>query len=251
MSENNGGGATIVASAILGLCILGAGFIVGQASERASAQVLAGVTAAVDDLGDALGGPPPGPPGRAEAPPRRGPDPDKRYDVEIAGSPTVGPEDAKVTIVEFSDFQCPFCARVNPTLTQIQDEYGDQVRIVFKHLPLAFHDKAPAAHAASEAAHRQGKFWEMHDKIFANQREISEENYVIWAGEIGLDVEQFKKDSASAQVKGKVSSDLTEASKLGVSGTPGFFINGRFTAGAKPFSSFKVMIDEELQDDKG
>lgn len=250
MANQEGGKSTVAAAVILGLCILGAAVIVGEAAERASSQLIAGITEAVEDF-EASVAAPPAPPARAEAPPRRGPDPDKRYEVNVAGAPSMGPADAEVTIVEFSDFQCPFCARVNPTLKQIRDEYGDQVRVVFKHLPLAFHSKAPAAHAASEAAHRQGKFWEMHDKIFANQREISEENYVVWAGEIGLDVEQFKKDSSSGAVKKKVDSDLQEAGKLGVSGTPGFFINGRFTAGAKPFSSFKVMIDEELEDDKG
>ncbi len=250
MANQEGGKSTIAAAAILGLCILGAAFIVGQAAERASSELIAGITGAVEDF-EATIAAPPAAPKRAEAPPRRGPDPDKRYKLNTAGAPSMGPDDAKVTIVEFSDFQCPFCARVNPTLKQIREEYGDQVRVVFKHLPLAFHSKAPAAHAASEAAHRQGKFWEMHDKIFENQREISEENYVVWAGEIGLDVEQFKKDSSSGDVKKKVSSNQGEASKLGVSGTPGFFINGRFTAGAKPFSSFKVMIDEELEDDKG
>lgn len=247
--QQGGGGALILAAAIVGICFLGGAFMVSQATERASAQILAGVTDAIEDFELALGAPPP--PSRPEPPPRRGPDPDKRYEVDLKGAPTMGPDDAEVTIVEFSDFQCPFCARVNPTLAQLREDYGDKVRVVFKHLPLAFHSKAPAAHAAGEAAHRQGKFWEMHDKIFENQREISEENYVIWAGEIGLDVEQFKKDSASPEVKAKVNADLQEAGKLGVSGTPGFFINGRFTAGAKPVSSFKVIIDEELEDDKG
>ena len=151
-----------------------------------------------------------------------------------------------MTLVEFSDFQCPFCARVSPTLEQIRAEYGEQVRIVFKHLPLSFHAKAPAAHAAGEAAHKQGKFWEMHDKIFENQRQMSEENYVIWAGEIGLDVEQFKTDMASKEVKAKVARDVKEAGALGVSGTPGFLNNGRYLSGAMPFAEFKIVIDEEI-----
>ncbi len=120
------------------------------------------------------------------------------------------------------------------------------MQIVFKHLPLRMHSKAPAAHAASEAAHRQGKFWEMHDQIFANQRALSPEKYVEYAKEIGLDVEKFKRDVVSAEVKKRVDADAKQASSLGVTGTPGFFINGRFLSGARPFASFKVLIDEEL-----
>jgi predicted DsbA family dithiol-disulfide isomerase len=88
----------------------------------------------------------------------------------------------------------------------------------------------------------------MHTKIFENQREMSEENYITWAGDIGLDVERFKKDSASAETKKRMNDDMEEASALGVSGTPGFFINGRFVSGAKPFSEFKIVIDEELKE---
>jgi protein-disulfide isomerase len=109
------------------------------------------------------------------------------------------------------------------------------------------HSKAPAAHAAAEAAHRQGKFWEMHDLIFANQREMSPEKYVEYAGQIEIDVERFKRDVAAASVKQKIDADAQEAAKLGVTGTPGFFINGRFLRGARPFNSFKELIDEELK----
>jgi protein-disulfide isomerase len=121
------------------------------------------------------------------------------------------------------------------------------VNIVFKHLPLPFHDKAQGAHAAAEAAHLQGKFWEMHDKIFAEQRAMSPAKYLEYASTIGLDVEQFKKDLSSAKVKDRISEDMAQAAKLGVTGTPGFFINGRFLSGAQPFSSFKRLIDEELK----
>jgi protein-disulfide isomerase len=117
---------------------------------------------------------------------------------------------------------------------------------VWKHLPLAMHAKAPAAHAASAAAHKQGKFWEMHDLIFANQKEMSPAKYLEWAAQIGLDMEQFKRDLASAQVKKTVDDDAAEAAKMGITGTPGFFVNGRFLRGAKPFEDFKKLIDEEL-----
>jgi protein-disulfide isomerase len=157
-----------------------------------------------------------------------------------------GNPDAKIAVVEFSDFQCPFCSRVNPTMAQIEREYGDDVRIVFKHMPLRIHPKAPAAHAAAEAAHRQGKFWEMHDLIFADQRGMNTEKYEEYATQNGLTLEQFKRDASSAEVKKKVEGDLAEAAKLGVTGTPAFFVNGRFISGAQPYTTFKSMIDEEL-----
>jgi protein-disulfide isomerase len=113
-------------------------------------------------------------------------------------------------------------------------------------MPLSFHAKARDAHAASEAAHRQGKFWEMHDKIFEKQKEMSPEKYVVYAGEIGLDVELYKKDVASASVKKKIDADAREAQKLGATGTPAFFVNGKFLSGAKPFAAFKEVIDKEL-----
>lgn len=121
------------------------------------------------------------------------------------------------------------------------------MKIVFKHLPLAMHKQAPAAHAAAEAAHRQGRFWDMHDLIFANQRQLTAEKFYEHAATLNLDVEQFKKDYLSAEVKKAVDADAKEAGSLGVTGTPGFFINGRFLSGAKPFDAFKEVIDEELK----
>ncbi len=120
------------------------------------------------------------------------------------------------------------------------------MQLVFKHLPLRNHAKAPAAHAAAEAAHRQGKFWEMHDAICARQREMSAQLYQQVATQIGLDIQQFQKDVVSPGVKSRVDGDAAEAARLGVTGTPGFFINGRFVSGAKPFESFKQIIDQEL-----
>jgi protein-disulfide isomerase len=120
------------------------------------------------------------------------------------------------------------------------------VRIVFKHMPLVNHSKAPAAHAAAEAAYRQGKFWEMHDKIFEDQRGMSPEKYLEYAAELSLDIEQFQRDIASAPVKSRIDADVRDAQKLGATGTPAFFVNGRFLSGAKPFEAFKELIDKEL-----
>jgi protein-disulfide isomerase len=187
--------------------------------------------------------------GRGAAPSARParPDPARKYEVTVGEAPTRGgPASAEVKIVEWSDFQCPFCSRAGPTLEQIQKEYGDQVQVAFKHMPLPMHSKAQAAHEAAEAAHKQGKFWEMHDKIFSDQRGMSEAKYLEYAQEIGLDLDQFKKDLQSSKTKQRIAADMAQASELGVTGTPAFFVNGRFLSGAQPFASFKRVIDEEL-----
>ena len=113
-------------------------------------------------------------------------------------------------------------------------------------MPLSMHSKAQAAHEAAEAANQQGKFWEMHDLIFKNQREMSPENYLLYAAELELDVEKFKRDLKSKAVKTRIDDDLKAAGTLGVTGTPSFFVNGQFLSGAKPFSSFKKLIDSEI-----
>jgi protein-disulfide isomerase len=242
--ENRSGGPFIVAALILGVAVLATGFLVRSSLDAGTAE-LAGVREALGEVQAVLeeatgnGG------GRAEARPQR-PDPGERHQVSLDGAPVRGPEDAKVTIVEFGDFQCPFCTRVTSTLQQIQKQYPNDVKLVFKHLPLRIHPQAPGAHAAAEAAHRQGRFWEMHDKIFANQADLAPETFVAYAQQIGLDVEKFEKDVASEDVKKRLDADTQEAQKLGVSGTPAFFINGKYMAGAQPFEAFKQRIDEEL-----
>ena len=151
-----------------------------------------------------------------------------------------------MTIVEWSDFQCPFCNRVSPTLAQIEKEYGDQVRIAFKHLPLSIHPQAPQAHAASEAAHRQGKFWEMHDRIFANQRDLSVATLEGYARDLGLDLDQYREDLADESLMKRIDDDTQQGADLGVTGTPAFFINGRFLSGAQPYPNFKRLIDDAI-----
>jgi protein-disulfide isomerase len=236
----NAGTSTIIGALILGASIVGAALLI-QASLTQTNTEIASLRGAVAEL--EIGAP--AAPARQAARPGR-PDPSKRYTLDVDDSPAFGPKDAKVTLVEFSDFQCPFCSRVTPTLDQIKETYGDKVRVVFKHLPLSIHPKAPAAHAAAEAAHRQGKFWEMHDQIFANQRAMSPEKYREFAQTMGLDVDLFDKDRESADLKKKVDADAQQAAKLGVTGTPAFFINGRYLSGAQPFEAFKRIIDEEL-----
>jgi len=235
MSNPASGRSIVIAALILGASIVGASLLLKMSLDRLSSQLETAATARL-----AVPAPTPG------AAPSGRPDPNQRYSVDIAGAPRKGNAKASITLIEFSDFQCPFCARVGPTLDQIEKTYGERVQVVFKHLPLRIHPKAPAAHAAAEAAHRQGKFWEMHDLIFANQREMSPESYEKYAQQLGLDVERFRKDVASTEVRARVQRDSDAAAGLGVTGTPAFFINGRFLSGAQPFESFKRLIDEEL-----
>ncbi len=157
-----------------------------------------------------------------------------------------GPADALVSIVEFSDFQCPFCGRVTPSLERLRKEYPDKVRIFFKHFPLGFHQDAPLASQAALAAGEQGKFWEMHDKLFANQQSIKRPDLERYAGELGLDMNRFKQALDSNKFKPRIDADTALGGQVGVSGTPAFFINGRPLVGAQPYDSFKTVVDEEI-----
>lgn len=166
---------------------------------------------------------------------------------------TTNAPNAKVEIIAFSDFQCPFCSRVVPTLKQIEQTYGDTVKVTFLHQPLSFHQNAMPAAIAAVAAQKQGKFWEMHDKLFANQSALTPANFETWAKELGLDVEQFKKDMADPATKAFVEKNQAIAMAVGATGTPAFFINGKSLRGAQPFDQFKAVIDEEIKasDDAG
>ncbi len=238
--HSSGGGGLIASALILGAAILGGAYWVTTSIDRSTAQI----ADLNESLKTAAKAPAPAAAARPSAPGR--PDPTKVYEIELGSAPIRGSEDAKVTIVEWADFQCPFCVRVHPTLEKLGEEYGDQVRFAFKHLPLSMHKKARAAHEATEAAHRQGKFWEMHDRIFANPRDLSPETYLRYAKEIGLDIDQYNRDLKSSSVRKVVDADLALARELGVTGTPSFFINGRFLSGAQPYASFARMVDEEL-----
>ncbi len=178
------------------------------------------------------------------------PDPKAVYKVPLQGDePQKGPDDALVTIVEFSDFECPFCGRVEPTITQLQDKYGKDLRVVWMNNPLPFHKNAkPAANAALEAHAQKGDkgFWAMHEKMFANQKALTTENLEKWAKEIGLNVPKFKKALAEDKYSKTIQKQQTLANSLGARGTPAFFINGRNLRGAQPLPAFTTLVDEEL-----
>lgn len=168
-----------------------------------------------------------------------------RLDVPAVG-PAKGPDTAPVTIVEFSDFECPFCSRVTPTLTQVHDTYGDKVRIVFRNFPLPIHPSAPKAAEAAACAFELGKFWEMHDAMFADQKGLAIDGLKAKAAAVGLDAAKFDECLTSGRMASKVQADLEAGRAAGVNGTPAFFINGRDLSGAVPFEQFKQLIDDEL-----
>lgn len=162
-----------------------------------------------------------------------------------------GAKDAKVTIVEFGDFQCPACGAAHPIVKQLVGEYGDQVKFVFRNFPLQMHKNAQPAHQAAEAAGAQGKFFEMHDLLFQNQNEWENstnpnEQFEKYAQELKLDVEKFKADVASKKFDKKIEQDVNDGYAVGVNATPTFFINGVKQEGGMQYTDFKAKIDAEL-----
>ncbi len=160
-----------------------------------------------------------------------------------------GGKNAKVTIVEYSDFECPFCKRALPTVNQILDTYGDDVRLVYRHFPLrSIHANAQKAAEASECAADQGKFWEYHDLMFENSTLVAGgiPQFKKWAAELRLNTSTFDNCLDSGEKADDVDEDFATASANGVQGTPAFFINGTSLSGAQPFAAFKTIIDAEL-----
>ncbi len=194
---------------------------------------------------------PPPQPQQQQQQARRQPDPNAVYKVELQGDmlPQRGPDDALVTVVEFSDFECPFCGRVEPTINRLLEEYGRDIRVVWMNNPLPFHRNAkPAAIAALEAYEQRGNdaFWQMHAKMFENQRSLTRENLERWAQEIGLNMAQFRAALDNEEHADVIERQQNLARSLGATGTPSFFINGRNLRGAQPFEAFKAVVDQEL-----
>ncbi len=168
--------------------------------------------------------------------------------IDVSESPFLGPEEAPITIVEFSDFECGYCRKVYPTLLQIRNEYDSEVKIVFKHFPLSFHKNALLAHRAAISAGEQGKFWEMHDLIFENFKDLSRETMLEYASRLNLNSPQFEETLDSQTSKDLIDRDIILGRDNGVTGTPVFFVNGRKLVGAQPFSVFKEEIERALRD---
>jgi protein-disulfide isomerase len=180
----------------------------------------------------------------------KGPQPPKMLEAAVkiptAGSPVMGPADAPVTLVEFSDFQCPYCSLAVSKLNAVLKAYPKQVKLIFKQFPLDTHSQAAQAAAAAIAAHQQGKFWPMHDALFASRRDLSRPTILAFAGKTGLDMKRFTADLDSAETKKTVARDVEDGDKAGVEGTPSVYINGQKYNGSLELDAIRKVIDEEL-----
>jgi protein-disulfide isomerase len=174
-------------------------------------------------------------------------DPNKVYTLTIGASSVRGPKDAPVTVMEFADYQCPFCARNVPLVKQIMDAYPKDVKFVYKEFPLtSIHQHAMNASKAAFAAQRQGKYWEMHDKLFENSSNLAEDNLKKIAADLGLDVAKWEKDYKSPEVEKQVQDDIRLGTQSDVRGTPTMFVDGKRVQN-RSFEGIKAMIDDALK----
>jgi protein-disulfide isomerase len=170
-----------------------------------------------------------------------------RADVAVPPTaPAVGPRSAPVTIVEFTDYQCPYCRRAQPTVEQVLARYGDKVRLVLREFPLDNHPRAFAASRAARCAGEQGKFWDYHRDLLTNQADFSDQDFKRRAQALGLEPDRFASCYASDRHDDAIREAYEHGSRLGVTGTPTFFVNGRLLVGARPLEQFQQVIDEEL-----
>ena len=163
--------------------------------------------------------------------------------LDVGNSPVKGNPNAKYTIIEFSDFQCPYCKRGMEVMEEVLKAYPNDVKLAFKNLPLPFHDNARPAAKAALAAGKQGKFWEMHELLFQNQQELGEEGFVKFATKLGLNLDQFKTDMANPEIEKQIQEDEAKAQELGFNGTPAFLVAGVKVTGARPMPFFKEVIE--------
>lgn len=185
--------------------------------------------------------------GKPAAPSRAQVDPNKVFELPAGNSPFKGPSDAPVVLTEFADFQCPFCGQVPAVVDQVLKAYPKEVKFVYKQMPLtSIHPFAMGASKAALAAQRQGKYWEMYDKLFANQRALQPEKLKDYAQEIGLDVAKFEKDMASPEVQQQIDDDMKLAQQVHVGGTPTLFLNGKRVMN-RSADGIKQMVDDSLK----
>jgi protein-disulfide isomerase len=161
-------------------------------------------------------------------------------------APTKGPDDALVTIQEFSSFSCPFCGRAQGTLAEVLEAYGDDVRVVARQMPLPFQPRSEPAARAALAAHLQGAYWAYAERVYGNMRAQEDSDLLAYAEDLGLDLARFEADWTAPEVEDQLAHDRALAEELGVRGTPMFFINGRLLRGAQPYPAFAALIDEEI-----
>jgi protein-disulfide isomerase len=170
-----------------------------------------------------------------------------KINVEIGNSPSKGPADAPVTIVEFADFQCPFCATAQPIVEEVLKQYKGKVRYVFKNYPLVqIHPEAIPAAIAAECANKQDKYWQMHDALFENHKKLGDETYTMIAQKIGLKMDEFNSCRKDQAIHDKINAEMEYGQSLGINATPAFYINGIQLMGALPKSEFEKVINNEL-----
>ncbi len=211
-----------VAGLVIGIAI---GVLVGRSTADEPQPVLYGLPAAQGDAGAATSE-------------------DKPVRVNTSGSPAQGPEDAKVTMVEFVDFECPFCGRyARDTLPQLRRDYGDRIRYVSRQFPLDIHPDAAGAARAAVCADEQGRYWQLHDLLFAHQDALGKRELAGYAREAGLDMGRYSTCLRSPATRARVERDVEDGRRYGVTGTPAFFSNGRVIRGAQPYAQFKAQLD--------
>ena len=171
--------------------------------------------------------------------------------IPVAGAPETGPSKAPLTLVEFSDFQCPYCAAAVPQIRAILKAYPKDVKLIFKQFPLQIHPQADLAAAAATAAQKQGKFWEMHDALYDSQDDLSRKHIMALAEKAGLDMKRFENDIDSTEVREAVVRDVQDGDKAGVEGTPTIFINGQRYNGAINLQILKPLLDGALKQPNG
>jgi protein-disulfide isomerase len=167
--------------------------------------------------------------------------------IDVAGAPVKGPQDARITLVEFSDFECPFCSAAVVSVDEIMAAFPKDIKLIYKQFPLETHPHAQIAAEASLAANEQGKFWEMYGVLFKNSRRLSRENILMWAREMGLEMDKFQADLASGKYKSVIQKDLKDGETAGVYGTPSFYINGKQYNGEVTLDSLKPILEAELK----
>jgi protein-disulfide isomerase len=214
----------LLGSLVVATCLLGCGATPQDIEEIKSGQkdILAKIEALSGEV-KKVAAARPTPPARPNQP-----DPNRVVDIPVGDSPIRGKKDAPVTVVEFSDYQCPFCARADPIVEEALKKYPDEIRFVYKQFPLtSIHPFAMGAAKAALAAGKQGKYWEMHDKLFANNRALKPEDLKKYAQEIGVDVAQWEKDMNSPEIQEQINKEMGEGRSAGVRGTPTIFVGGR------------------------
>jgi len=172
---------------------------------------------------------------------------DDPVDIPTGGSPVLGPAAAAITVVEFSDFQCPYCAQAIHKIAAVMQAYPTQVKLIFKQFPLDIHSQAALAAAAALAAHHQGKFWPLHDLLFANRTHLARNNILSMAASLGLDMPQFTRDMDSPETRKAVERDEADGERAGVGGTPTFFIDGQRYNGSIEMEAIRPYLEAELK----